>query len=83
MFDFIVFIDSLSNRIRDKYDELGRVIRNFGDSESGNATFSEGLINYAKAMTLIADLKDIEVQRMQSKVRKKKQKIDENPWITI
>lgn len=29
---------------------------------------SEGLINYSKAMVLIADIKDIEVQRLQTKV---------------
>lgn len=61
---------SLLYRIREKYDELGRVIRNIGDTESGNASLSQGLINYAKVMTLMADVKDLEVQRLQSKVIK-------------
>lgn len=55
-------------RIRDKYDELGRVLRNVGELETGNESFSDGLINYARAMTLLADVKDIEVQRLQAKV---------------
>lgn len=55
-------------RVRDKYDDLGRVIRNFGDTESANESFSVALVNYAKAMTLMADVKDIEVQRLQTKV---------------
>lgn len=77
----ITHINPLNNilirpyRIRDKYDDLGRVLRNVGDLEMGNESFSDGLINYAKAMTLLADVTDIEVQRLQTKVKSRGSKL--------
>lgn len=57
-----------SATIRDKYDDFGRVIRHIGEVEASHGALSESLINYAKVMTLMADVKEIEVQRMQTKV---------------
>lgn len=56
------------HRLRDKYDELGRLFKLIADNDEFNETTSDGLMNYSKAMTLLGDVKDIEVQRLQTKV---------------
>lgn len=57
-----------SARLRDKHDEIGGVLKSFADSQEYNETLVDGLTNCAKAMTLLGDIKDIEVQRLQTKV---------------
>ncbi|XP_031619179.1 protein FAM92A-like [Contarinia nasturtii] len=54
-------------RLRDKYDELGRIFRGYAESARFNETLFNGLLNYSKSCTALADIKDIEVRRLQSK----------------
>lgn len=56
------------SRLRDKYDDLSRVLKSYGDDVQCNETLSKGLLNYSKAYTLIGDVKDLEVQRLQTMV---------------
>lgn len=55
-------------RLRDKYDELSRVFKHYADAEEFNETLFDGLTSYSKALTLLGDIKELEVQRLQSKV---------------
>lgn len=56
------------DRLRDKYDELARIFKGFADTVRFNETLFNGLLNYSKSCTLLADIKDVEVQRLQAKV---------------
>lgn len=56
------------SRLRDKYDDLSLVLKNFGEAVRFNETLSNGLLNYSKAFTLLSDVRDLEVQRLHSKV---------------
>lgn len=53
------------NRLRDKYDELARIFKGYADTVRFNETLFNGLLNYSKSCTLLADAKDIEIQRLQ------------------
>lgn len=54
--------------MRDKYDDIGRIVRGYSDVSRFNDTLFNGLLNFSKSCTLLADVKDMEVQRLQSKV---------------
>lgn len=56
-------------RLRDKYDDLSLILKNCSEAERSSETLSSGLLNYSKAFTLLGDVKDIEVQRLHSKVK--------------
>lgn len=55
-------------RLRDKYDNIGRIVRGYSDVSRFNDTLFNGLLNFSKSCTLLADVKEMEVQRLQSKV---------------
>lgn len=57
-----------SSRLRDKYDELARIFIGYTDTARFNETLFNGLLNYSKSCTFLADSKDMEVQRLQLKV---------------
>lgn len=57
-----------SSRLRDKYDELAHIFKGYADTARFNETLFNGLLNYSKSCTFLADIKDMEVQRLQSKV---------------
>lgn len=59
----------LVTRLRDKYDDMARIFRGYADSTRFNETLFNGLLNYSKSCTLLADTKDMTVQRIQSKVQ--------------
>lgn len=55
-------------RLRDKFDELSGLLKQAADVEDGHETLHNGLGSYSKAMTLLADINDLEVQRLHGKV---------------
>lgn len=55
-------------RVRDKQDGIAKVMAHFSDTEAFNLTLAHGMGNLAKAMTLMADMKDLEVRRLTNKV---------------
>lgn len=61
-------LNRLHFRLRDKYDDLSLVLKNYGGAVRFNDTLSNGLLNYSNALSLLGDVKDIEVQRLQLKV---------------
>lgn len=56
------------SRLRDKYDELSVSFNQVGELEECNETIHNGLASYSKAMTLLADVTDLEVHRIHGKV---------------
>ena len=54
--------------MRDKYDELARIFKGYTDTSRFNETLFNGLLNFSKSCTFLADSKDMEVQRLQLKV---------------
>lgn len=56
-------------RLRDKYDELARIFKVYSDTTRFNETLFNGLLNYSKSCTFLADITDMEVQRLQTKVK--------------
>lgn len=54
--------------MRDKYDELSVIFKRYGDSEEFNKSLAAALNSYSRAMTQLADVKEIQVQRLQSHV---------------
>ncbi|XP_074115485.1 CBY1 interacting BAR domain containing protein Fam92 isoform X1 [Cotesia typhae] len=55
-------------RLRDKNDELAKVIQNYATSETMNQSLSRGLYNFGATLSVIGDYKDAEVQRIDSKI---------------
>ncbi|XP_015609979.1 protein FAM92A-B isoform X2 [Cephus cinctus] len=55
-------------RLRDKNDEVAKVIQMYAESENINQSLSNGLINFATTLSVIGDYRDAEVQRLDSKV---------------
>lgn len=66
--NFFFFLKNIFFRLRDKYDDIGRIVRGYSDVSRFNDTLFNGLLNFSKSCTLLADVKDMEVQRLQSKV---------------
>ncbi|XP_024935610.1 protein FAM92A-B isoform X3 [Cephus cinctus] len=61
-------ISLLVFRLRDKNDEVAKVIQMYAESENINQSLSNGLINFATTLSVIGDYRDAEVQRLDSKV---------------
>ncbi|XP_053595961.1 CBY1-interacting BAR domain-containing protein 1-B [Microplitis demolitor] len=57
-----------SARLRDKNDEVAKVIQTYAESETINISLSHGLSNFAATLSVIGDYKDAEVQRIDSKI---------------
>ncbi|XP_014481008.1 PREDICTED: protein FAM92A1 isoform X2 [Dinoponera quadriceps] len=57
-----------SARLRDKGDELAKIIHTYADSETVNRSLSTGLINFSATLSVIGDYRDAEVQRLDAKV---------------
>ncbi|XP_026831081.1 protein FAM92A isoform X1 [Ooceraea biroi] len=55
-------------RLRDKSDELAKVIQVYGDSETINRSMSTGLANFSATLSVVGDYRDAEVQRLDAKV---------------
>ncbi|XP_068989979.1 CBY1-interacting BAR domain-containing protein 1 isoform X3 [Neodiprion pinetum] len=55
-------------RLRDKNDEVAKVVQNYAESENINQSLSNGLANFATTLSVIGDYRDAEVQRLDSKV---------------
>lgn len=55
-------------RLRDKNDDLAKVLQNYSELEKFNKTLSNGVCSVSKAMSFIADFHEMEVQRMETKV---------------
>lgn len=60
---------SIAFRLRDKYDELARIFKGYAETTRFSETLFNGILNYSKSCTFLADVKDMEVQRLQSKVK--------------
>lgn len=56
--------------MRDKYDELSASFKQAAEVEECNETLHTGLCSYSKAYSLLADINDLEVQRLHGKVMK-------------
>ncbi|KAL0132737.1 hypothetical protein PUN28_000462 [Cardiocondyla obscurior] len=55
-------------RLRDKNDELAKVIQTYADSEIINRSLSAGLVNFSATLSVIGDYRDAEVQRLDAKI---------------
>ncbi|XP_039307961.1 protein FAM92A isoform X2 [Solenopsis invicta] len=55
-------------RLRDKSDELAKIIQTYADSEIINRSLSTGLANFSATLSVIGDYRDAEVQRLDAKV---------------
>lgn len=55
-------------RLRDKYDELSALFKQTADVEECNDTLCGGLNSFSTSLTLLADINDLEVQRLHEKV---------------
>ncbi|XP_048508249.1 CBY1-interacting BAR domain-containing protein 1-B isoform X2 [Athalia rosae] len=55
-------------RLRDKNDEVAKVVQTYAESENINQSLSNGLANFATTMSVIGDYRDAEVQRLDTKV---------------
>ncbi|XP_012229644.1 CBY1-interacting BAR domain-containing protein 1 isoform X2 [Linepithema humile] len=55
-------------RLRDKGDELAKIIQIYADSEIINRSLSTGLANFSVTLSVIGDYRDAGVQRLDSKV---------------
>ncbi|XP_012540161.1 protein FAM92A-A isoform X1 [Monomorium pharaonis] len=55
-------------RLRDKSDELAKIIQTYADSEIINRSLSTGLVNFSATLSVIGDYRDAEVQRLDAKV---------------
>lgn len=55
-------------RLRDKLDSFAKVLADYGQMEAFNLTLAHGLNSLANAVTFIADIRDLEVERMTAKV---------------
>ncbi|KAM0732658.1 CBY1-interacting BAR domain-containing protein 1 [Formica fusca] len=55
-------------RLRDKSDELAKIIQTYADSEIINRSLSAGLANFSATLSVIGDYRDAEVQRLDAKI---------------
>lgn len=54
--------------LRDRYDEIGRILKIYGEAMRPNESLSTGLLEFSNTCTQLGDVQDIAVQRIQSKV---------------
>ncbi|XP_011151211.1 protein FAM92A isoform X1 [Harpegnathos saltator] len=55
-------------RLRDKGDELAKIIHTYADLETVNRSLSTGLASFSATLSVIGDYRDAEVQRLDAKV---------------
>ncbi|XP_015109569.1 protein FAM92A-A isoform X2 [Diachasma alloeum] len=55
-------------RLRDKNDEVAKVIQTYAESETINRSLSSGLTNFSTTLSVIGDYRDAEVRRLDSKI---------------
>ncbi|XP_070164062.1 CBY1-interacting BAR domain-containing protein 1 isoform X3 [Polyergus mexicanus] len=55
-------------RLRDKSDELAKIIQIYADSEIINRSLCAGLANFSATLSVIGDYRDAEVQRLDAKI---------------
>ncbi|XP_076750771.1 CBY1 interacting BAR domain containing protein Fam92 isoform X2 [Xylocopa sonorina] len=55
-------------RLRDKGDEIAKVIQTYAQSETINRSLSNGLINFSTTLSVIGDYRDAKVQRFDAKI---------------
>ncbi|XP_076244532.1 CBY1 interacting BAR domain containing protein Fam92 isoform X2 [Calliopsis andreniformis] len=55
-------------RLRDKGDEIAKVIQTYAQSETINRSFATGLTNFSATLSVIGDYRDAEVQRFDVKI---------------
>ncbi|CAL7946587.1 unnamed protein product [Xylocopa violacea] len=55
-------------RLRDKGDEIAKVIQTYAQSENINRSLSNGLINFSTTLSVIGDYRDAKVQRFDAKI---------------
>ncbi|KAG7201543.1 hypothetical protein KM043_004294 [Ampulex compressa] len=55
-------------RLRDKSDEVAKVINAYAESETINRTLSSALTNFSATLSVIGDYRDAEVRRLDAKV---------------
>lgn len=67
-FRFIRRSRLLSLRVRDKNDEVSKVIQNYAQAENINRSLSNGLNNFATTLSVIGDYRDARVHRLDAKV---------------
>ncbi|XP_012151649.1 CBY1 interacting BAR domain containing protein Fam92 isoform X3 [Megachile rotundata] len=55
-------------RLRDKGDEVAKVIQTYAQSETTNRSLSMGLMNFSATLSVIGDYRDAKVQRLDAKI---------------
>ncbi|XP_076669186.1 CBY1 interacting BAR domain containing protein Fam92 isoform X5 [Andrena cerasifolii] len=55
-------------RLRDKGDEVAKVIQAYAQSETVNRSLATGLTNFSATLSVISDYRDAEVQRFDAKI---------------
>ncbi|CAK9799656.1 CBY1-interacting BAR domain-containing protein 1 [Anthophora plagiata] len=55
-------------RLRDKGDEVAKVIQTYAQSETINRSLSTGLTNFSQTLSIIGDYRDAKVQRFDAKI---------------
>ncbi|CAK9831170.1 CBY1-interacting BAR domain-containing protein 1 [Anthophora retusa] len=55
-------------RLRDKGDEVAKVIQTYAQSETINRSLSTGLTNFSQTLSTIGDYRDAKVQRFDAKI---------------
>lgn len=55
-------------RLRDKGDEIAKIIQTYAQSETINRSLSNGLANFSATLSVIGDYRDAKVQRFDAKI---------------
>ncbi|XP_060822103.1 CBY1-interacting BAR domain-containing protein 1-A isoform X2 [Bombus pascuorum] len=55
-------------RLRDKGDEIAKIIQTYAQSETINQSLSNGLANFSATLSVIGDYRDAKVQRFDAKI---------------
>lgn len=55
-------------RVRDKCDEISKAFVTYSENEEINKTLSNGLANFALSFSILGDLGDLRVQKIETKV---------------
>ncbi|XP_043799240.1 protein FAM92A-A isoform X1 [Apis laboriosa] len=55
-------------RLRDKGDEIAKIIQTYAESETINRSLSNGLTNFSTTLSVIGDYRDAQVQRFDAKI---------------
>lgn len=57
-----------AGRVRDKSDEVAKIVMTYAESEDVNKTLSNGLANFAYCFSILGDYGDLRVQHIENKV---------------